>query len=261
MNQSITKSIDILKLFITNRTLSVTEVSNQLNEHKSKISRIMKTMATNDLLCQDAKSKLYSLGPIVLKLAYSSIGDVDIRRFAYPFMKKLNEVCNESILLSVLSGDEVIQVDQIASKHSLMVFSEIGKTFSLYTGALLNTTTGASARAIAAYMPWDDVKNRLMKDERYKRYKGKPDLLKIERYSEELKSIRETGYAVARCEINKGVIAISSPILNAMNNPIASITVIGPDIRLDKAAILETGEKLKEITTECAYAMRTYKQE
>lgn len=256
MNQSITKAIHILKLYFDHRTLSVGEVAEIMNEHKSNISRIMKTMSSNDIIYQDPKSKTYRLGPMVLKLAYSMLGDTDIRGVAYPFMKKLNDDCNESILLCIISGDEVIQVEQIASKHSLMVFSEIGKSFSLFTGAFLNTTTGASARAIAAFMPWEDVKNRLIRDKIMikKTNKHMPNL---EAYRKQLESIRDKGVAVANCEINKGVIAISAPILNTIDSPIASLTVIGPDIRLDDERILTISEKLRRTAKDCSDALRT----
>ncbi len=70
---------------------------------------------------------------------------------------------------------------------------------------------------------------------------------------DELALIRERGFAVSQQEYEDGVNAVSAPILDANQYPIASIAIVGPAFRLPQARLEELGKSVRETADAIAH--------
>ena len=72
---------------------------------------------------------------------------------ARPHLERIQSVTRETTNLVILVGDRVVYVDQVAGRHSMRMFTELGSS------ALAHTT--GSGKAMLAYQPAEDDRGHL----------------------------------------------------------------------------------------------------
>jgi DNA-binding IclR family transcriptional regulator len=69
---------------------------------------------------------------------------------------------------------------------------------------------------------------------------------------EELKAVRERGYALDIGEHFEGIHCIAAPLLDAHGRPFAAITIAGPSSRITEASFREWGEAITSAASDAA---------
>ncbi len=71
----------------------------------------------------------------------------------------------------------------------------------------------------------------------------------------QLQETRERGFSVSEQEFEEGINAVAAPILDAHQDPIAAMAIVGPAFRLDSKKLLELGRVLCDTTESLARDM------
>jgi DNA-binding IclR family transcriptional regulator len=238
--RAVERALDVLLCF-TNQTpeLTMTQIADQVGIHKSTAHRLLATLENKRFIQRDQNTGIYRLGIRLLQMAYLTLEQNDLRRLAVPFMHRLCDLYEENIDLTLLDDTDVIFVNIFEGPQRVKLAAAIGQRLPAFATA--------SGKAILGFMPEKLVRQILDR--------GMPQLTPYTLNSpdalfENLKSIRELGFAISEQELEEQINAVAAPIFDQENHPIASIAVAGPAYRLTRERMMEIGPGLVATTRE-----------
>jgi IclR family acetate operon transcriptional repressor len=144
--------------------------------------------------------------------------------WARPHLSRLVDAIGETANLAMLDGDRVVYVAQVPSRHSMRMFTEVGRRVHLHC-------TGVG-KVLLAGLPDDDVRQVLARagmPARTPRTLTDPDVLLAELHLTVVQ-----GYAIDDGEQEAGVRCIAVPVPGGALP--AAISVSGPETRLGSEA-------------------------
>lgn len=118
----------------SNRGLSLAEIAQRTGLARSSVHRILKDLEEQHYVMPVSRQGGYRLGPGLLKLAASSHAQLvaEMR----PVMVALAREVQENVDLAVLSGNDVVVVEQVKSSQRLQAVTEVGGTFAAHASSL-----------------------------------------------------------------------------------------------------------------------------
>jgi DNA-binding IclR family transcriptional regulator len=256
--RSVDRAITVLKAFSEEEPeLGVTELSQRLELPKSTVYRLLASLQQEGVVDQDPETEKYRLGIELVRLAGLVLKQIDVRQVARPYLQFLGEVSKETVNLSVLTGDgKVINIDGISSPRMVRNVGWIGREM------LPHCISGG--KALLAYLPQQRLERILAKGpvlssvlsevKGLQRFTEKTITDPI-RLQEELKRVRQQGYAVAQEELEVGLSAVAAPIWNHEGEVIAAVSVSGPSFRLSSEKIPELAELTKQTANKISHQL------
>ncbi len=241
---SVIKAIEILFLFTQKHEMSLTEITEKFGMKKSSAYKYLNTLERLKLIEKDPTTKKYRLGIKILELSGVVLENLELRRVAKPFLEELARKCNETIHLMVERDGEGVYIEKIDSPRTIRMYSQIGKRLPLHTGAV--------GKSLLAHMPEEKV-NEIISKPLIKFTEN--TLTDPEKLKEELRKIREKGYAIDNEEVEIGLKCVGAPIRNHMGKVIASISISGPSTRFMPDKMEEYIKLIKEYAMKISRAL------
>jgi DNA-binding IclR family transcriptional regulator len=209
------------------RGLSLSDLAARVELPRSTVHRIITALESEGLVAAASPNGRYQLGPELFRLAagaHSELG-IDFR----PVLRTLSAETNETVDLSVLIGDRVSFIDQVAAPQRLRAVSAIGASFPAHCTAngkaLLACYSDAFLRRLLpAQLP--AVTPNTITDR--------------EQLLEQIATIRSRGVAVDREEHTVGICAVGAALQDA-HGPVAALSVPVPTQRFtgNEATLIE----------------------
>jgi IclR family KDG regulon transcriptional repressor len=243
--RSLVKALAILDcLSADHPELGVSEIARQLDMPTSTVGRLLITLHSADILSQDPTTHRYRIGSKVLSWGAAYMNGLDVREKARPMLEELHRLTQETVNLYVLDGLDRVCVDRIESPQPLRVIVHVGERMPLYAGS--------AGKAILAYVPSALVKRILEKplERMTDNTITDPDKL-----LEELRSIRNHGYATSHSERFTDVLGLAAPIFDATGNVVASLNVAGPLVRFGDAEMAKYAPKAMQLAQEVSQCL------
>lgn len=132
--QVIARAAAVLRALQNNPAgLSLGELSKLLGLARSTVQRIVDALDAENLVIAASPTRGVRLGPALLALAAAT--RFEIVEVARPTMLEISRECGETVDLSLLDGDKLVFVDQVAGVHRLRAESAIGVSFPLHSTA------------------------------------------------------------------------------------------------------------------------------
>ena len=226
--QSIDRALSILEVLSDySEGLGVTEISEQVNLHKSTVYRLLTTLIYKGYVVQDAETNKYGITLKLFELGSKKVESMDLLSVSKEYTKKLMESVNEVVHLVVREGSEIVYIDKVEANNTIMMASTIGKRSPMYC-----TSVG---KAILAHLPEKKVKE-IWDNSKIVKYTDYT-ITDFEELKTELEDIRQKGYAVDNEENEMGVRCIGVPIFNRHGKVEAAISISGPAIRVTESKI------------------------
>ena len=222
--QSLHKAIRVLKAFTREEPrLSLTELNKKTGIGISSLQRFVSTLVYEGFLHKDERTKQYQLGLSLMVLGKLVEEESSLLTVAAPVLKRLNEQVGESVALNIIDGHERRCIYNLDSTFTLTAKTYVGDTAPLHAGA--------SAKTLLAFLTLEEQKAYIEEEELV----AVTDLTITdgETLLDNLAEIRKNGVAISRGERVRGAFSVSAPILSYTGRPIASITMIIPDLRKD----------------------------
>ncbi|MFI1962894.1 IclR family transcriptional regulator [Streptomyces pathocidini] len=239
--QSLERAFDLLeRMADAGGEVGLSELSTSSGLPLPTIHRLMRTLVACGYVRQQPNRR-YALGPRLIRLGESS--SRLLGTWARPYLARLVEETGETANMALLDGDEVVYVAQVPSRHSMRMFTEVGRR-------VLPHSTGVG-KALLADAPAKDVRALLART-------GMPaatekTITTPDGFLEALENVRRTGYAVDDNEQEIGVrcLAVSVP-----NSPTAAaISISGPAGRVTEAATEKIVPLLQEVAADLSVAL------
>ena len=242
------RALSIIEL-LNERTmgLSVNEVAAILKLPVNSVYRIMTTLELRKYVKKSKDGPGFILSEKLLQLATPVTGDPSFIESVIPYLYKLRDDTQESMLAGTFVNEEGIVLEQIDGLHNFSFKVKPGLRFPLHTSA--------PGKAFLASLPDTESKQIIA---RLKLTRFTPKTITTQaKLHKELTEVRQLGYAVDREEEMEGQICIGAVIKNKKNNIAGAIWLVAPSNRMDKQKIHHTGRLIKqsvdEISTNLGY--------
>jgi DNA-binding IclR family transcriptional regulator len=219
--QSVSRAVRSLELIAEAGELGVTELGRRLGVHKATASRLASTLAECGLVERDPATDRYRLGFGLIRLAGAAMAGLDLVSSARPVLEDLAERTRETVTIGVVSGDDVVSIDQVTGTRSIVSVSWVGQRTPLHT-----TSTG---KIFLAFMEEPERERRLAQplERATKRSLVDPGQLRAQ-----LDDVRRRGYAQTLEELEEGLNAVAAPVRQADGEVVAAVSVSGPAFRM-----------------------------
>lgn len=184
--------------------------------------RLLRTLVEGGYVWQ-GPTRRYALGPRLIRLGEAASRLLGAR--ARPVLAELVGEVGETANMALLEGDEVVYVAQVPSRHSVRMFTEVGRRVKPHS-------TGVG-KALLAQLPKETAQEILRRTglpAATPRTITDPAVLMAE-----LDRVRAQGYAVDDEEQELGVRCVAVPVTGAPT--LAAISVSGPQGRLTRDVV------------------------
>jgi DNA-binding IclR family transcriptional regulator len=240
--RSVERALDILLCFNSEKpSLSLTQIAEQVGMHKSTIHRLLATLEAKRFVMRDKVTGLYQLGFRFIELASIMLHDLDINRWAQPYLHQLTDLSGETVDLAVIDGDHVVYLQVVESPQRVKIAAAVGEQLPMYC-----TATG---KAFLAYLPESQVEEILANG--IARY-TENTLTTPEDLFRDLRQVRRRGFAISEQEYERDINAVAAPVLDINGCPLAVIAIVGPSFRLSHDRMIKLGQSLLATTSAIA---------
>jgi DNA-binding IclR family transcriptional regulator len=255
---AIDRAIQVLYLFKNSekKEYGVSEISRLLDLNKSTVHNILNTLSHHRFLVQNETTRRYRLGPALSELGGLVQSQIDVREIARPYLRRLMEQTEATILLGTFEGRHITIVDKEEPFTHLRVTASIGMQLPFCAGSF--------GKVFLAYLPAATI-DQLLTGSGLRSFTP-TSIINPDQYRAALAAVRSQGYAIDdNEEYLEDVKAISVPIFtihtsspvsesNKHNRSVAAaITLVNFSSRLSPQKIVqftpllvEAGQKISE---------------
>ena len=218
---AVDEAIKLLFLVAQEPGLGLTELSKRSANTKARTFRLLTTLEQRNLVERRGDAAVYYLGYKALHLGAAAQTQIELLQCVKEPVERLGRMFNETVAVRVRDGLETVCVAHAESSQSLRVHGEVFRRHSLYAGA--------SSKVLLAFAPAEIVDAVLAMERR--RFTPTTPVAKGA-LTQQIRQVREQGYAVSIGERAADTAAIAVPIRNATAAVIAALSISTPASRM-----------------------------
>jgi DNA-binding IclR family transcriptional regulator len=238
-SRTVDKALSILAQFtVSEPQLGVSELSRRLGLTRSTVHRLLASLRQGGLIEQDPATHKYRLGRTAVDLGYTAIYTDPLLVTALPLLYFLSEQVGETVYLGERRGNEVATVLHVLSPSSR-------EQMHWYNRLPLHSSS--SGKILLAYSGEGYLADWLEQDLPAYTEHTVTDPVALR---EELRQIREQGFAACSEEYNLGVNAVAVPVSDQEDVVVAALSVLGPAYTLTRDKAMASVERMKAVSRE-----------
>ncbi len=247
MTKSAVRALQLLELLAERgEPLSHGEISDALEVPKSSLTELLGAMITRRYIRRSgAGGERFALDVGILPLAGAILRQTDLVRLTQPVLESMMQRTGESAALAVRAADEVVVIARVTCNHPVAYALSIGQRGPLHAAAagkaLLGATSAAEREHYLAHAQLVALTPHTITD---------PQVLR-----RQLDAIADGAVAVGREELFEGVVTQALAVRDADGQPVASLSIGMPSMRVtaEKQRLVEA--VLREATSEVSAAL------
>ncbi|MBY0235340.1 MAG: DNA-binding transcriptional regulator KdgR, partial [Burkholderiaceae bacterium] len=174
---------------------------------------------------QESGSERYGLTMRAFELGAKALQYPDLVDLSKHHMQMLADATGETVHLGTLIDSEIIYVHKIDSRHTLGMYSRIGRRAPLHCTAIGKVL-----------MAWEHPqrRDRVLDGAEFQRFRDKTIVDRGE-FLAELDRVKAQGFGEDREEFDDHIRCLGIPIFDRLGQPIAGMSVSFPTFRYDEA--------------------------
>jgi IclR family KDG regulon transcriptional repressor len=202
--------------------LGVTQLAADLNLDKATVHRLLNAMEKFGMIERNAESERYRLGLKLHELGNKAVESRTLQSEAHRFLLEMSRRSHETVSLAVPGAGGILCLDRVNSPHTIITArTNIGAQFPAHCTAV--------GKAVLAFLPDKEIDAILLRN-------GLPrftpsTFTRAFDLKENLRQIRQCGYAIDNQELERGLSGVAAPVLLAENRVVAAVGIAGPTLR------------------------------
>ncbi|GLU30107.1 IclR family transcriptional regulator C-terminal domain-containing protein [Brucella sp. NBRC 12950] len=208
------KGLKVIEAFTADRPkLSIAEAADVTGYDRATTRRCLLTLAELGYCAYDGK--YFTVTPRILRLGTGCLAAMPLPRIVQPYLDQLSEQIHQSTSVSILDGSEIVYVARAAQQRVMSV--------TLMPGSRLPAYCTSMGRVLLAALPEEQAKDILMEGPlhaRTPRTETSP-----RRLLDQLRHIREHGFAAIDQEVEMGLRSIAVPLTDFRQKTVAALNV------------------------------------
>lgn len=214
------------------------EISRRTGINASTVSRLLATLAQNELVRRVPETGRFRLGPRLVELGNAALARDDLRQLAHPHLEALTAATGETATLSVPDEHSTITVDFVQSPASVRSVAQVGRPSVTHATATGKVFLAHRGRLPAGPLP--AYTSRTITD--------------AAALAAEVARARKRGWAQAIGEREQDLNAIAAPVLGRDGCLVAVLGLQGPAARFGPRAMRAAAEVLVARSAQLASA-------
>lgn len=204
--------------------MSLGEISQQVGLAKSTTKRIISALEAANFVRTVGPGEI-TLGAGLIRLA--SLAQIDVVEAARPWLRKLNEAVNETVVLSTANKLHIVILHRIIANRQLVVMPKLGP------GELQLHCTSAGRTLLARHS--DAEVAALLSSKAIPEGGAAPDLPIL---LKQLENIRSRGFAIDQDELMEGITTLAAGVDTVFGRLAVSIPMPSTRFQRDEAQYL-----------------------
>jgi IclR family transcriptional regulator, KDG regulon repressor len=224
----------------------VTQLASDLGLTKATVHRLLNAMERFDLIERNTAGERYRLGLRLHQLGSRALESRTLRTEARRLLMEMSRRSRETVSLATPAPGGVTCLDRLDSPHTIF-------TVCTPVGSMFPAHCTAAGKAILAYLADDEVEE-LVRRHGMKQYTPFT-ITQMARLKDNLRLIRQRGYAVDHQELERGLSGVAAPVLSAHERVIAAVGIAGPTLRFRGKELAEKVALATEIGARLSMAL------
>ena len=233
--QAVLRAIALLKAFTLERPeRDVAELADETGLRRSTVHRLLSALESEGLVTKEATPGRYRLGPTAAALGVRALRSSRLHQTVRPALELLVDETGETATLEVFTEGKMLILDEVLGARLIGASPSLGTAWALHA-----TSTGKALLAALSPARASEILSPPLK-----RFTSTTitDMTGLE---EEFETIRRSGYAAARGELEEGYTAVGAVVHVPMVEPYAALSLGGPSARLEGEALFRLGALVK----------------
>jgi DNA-binding IclR family transcriptional regulator len=219
--------LTVLDMFDRDRTtVSVGEIAQRLDLHRSNASRIAATLAAARFLQPTGEPGQYRLAGKLVALGQLALEQTDVVTAAAQPLADLVAELGETGHLAVLDGPTTVTVNVVDGWHTVRMHSFVGKRAPAHCSSM--------GKILLAGLSDDEI--HALYQETPPERRTANTITSVPALKKHLGEIRAQGYSVDNEELEADLCCVAAPLFDPLGQVVASISVSGPSSRVATAA-------------------------
>lgn len=212
--QSLDRGLSVIRAFDADHPrLTLSEVAGVTGLSRAAARRFLHTLV--QLGYMNSSDSRFSLRPKILELGYAYLSSLTLPEVAMPHLEELVAQVRESSSVSELDGEDVVYIARVPTKRIMTVAISVGTRFPAYATSM--------GRVLLAYRDSAWLEEYL-RTATFSHLTGHT-ITDAASLRDELKRIRERGWALVDQELEQGLRSVAAPIRDSGGAVVASINV------------------------------------
>lgn len=220
--------------------LTLTQVAERTGLPPSTTHRLLTTMESERFVRYDVAAGIWQIGVSAFVTGSAFVRTRNLLHLAKPFLRRLVEMTNETANIFVESGGQVVCLDQVESRHAMRAITQVGGRLPLHASG--------SGKALLSMMS-KDRRDRILSALSFTRLTP-ATITDRDRFEDALEEARRAGFASDDGEHAEGLRCAAAVIFGEAGEPVAALSVSGPQSRLGDARMKELGQHVRQIAQE-----------
>jgi DNA-binding IclR family transcriptional regulator len=244
LHQNIGRATMVLTALAANSAdgMRLTDVVNTTSLGKATVHRVLSGLVAHGLVDQEKATGRFYLSLKLIGWAMAAGDRFGLARLAGPAMVRLSQRTQDTIYLSLRSGDEAICIERREGSFPI-------KTLTLRVGDRRPLGVGAGSLAMLAFLPDEDVE-RVLASQRAEQSRFGIDEITLR---DMITIARQLGYTLNDERVIQGMSAVGVPIRRPNGQPFAALSVAAISSRLQMprresivASLRQEAEQIEE---------------
>lgn len=231
-------------LMLSGKPMSIPQLSTTLAIPRNTTYDLVGTLAEIGVVSTQDDGKVW-LGFYAFELGAAYGNSVELIRLARSVAAELSIKTNETCQLAILDGREVVYLAKEEGRQAVRLVSEVGVHLPAHATAV--------GKAQLAYLP-DDELTDLFRGTTLERLTPNT-ITDVHELRQQLREVRQQGYAVDNQEGTPDACCVAAPILNGNSHPVAGLSISAPVSRWSDRLAKEMAELLREATGQLSRRM------
>jgi IclR family transcriptional regulator, KDG regulon repressor len=242
---AVLKVFAILQALAEREEVGISDLSVRLAMPKATVYRFLQTMKTLGYVRQEADSERYGLAMRMFELGAKALQYPDLVEIAKVPMQRIADATGETVHLGTLIDSEIIYVHKVDSRHTLGMYSRIGRRAPLHCTAIGKVL-----------MAWEHPsrRERILDGCDFKPFREKTITARKD-YEAELQRTLAQGFGQDREEFDDHIRCAAIPVFDRLNQVVAGISVSFPSFRYDLAREPELVAMLRDASRDMSRAL------
>jgi len=238
--QALDRGLMLLGALAREGKTTLTELALGIGMPPSSAHRLLITLQKHGYADFDEATQEWMVGVEAFRVGSAFAQRTSLVEAARDVMRHLMEETGETANLAIAADGDVVFMSQVETQHPIRAFFSPGTRGPMHSSGI--------GKVLLADMARRDV-------ERILQNKGLPEftpktITSPEALFNDLDRTRARGWSFDDEERHLGMRCIAAPVYNGFGEAVAGISVSGPVVRLDDAAIAEVAPKVKRAAAE-----------
>ena len=249
-SQTLQRGLMILRILTRHgaKGMRIHEIEKKSKLNKTTAMRLTKTLVSENFLVHDARTKTYTLGPESYAVGLAAEPRYGLQRLAEPHLRKLSLETGDCVLFSIIHGVEWV---------CLSIFD--GATpippQTLKPGDHYPLGAGSAGLAMLAFMSKDEQEKIIAMNK--PKIQSEFPHANVSEIDQELKEFIAQGYSFIPGSLVQGYWALGVPLLDSKGIPLAAISLVTSEDRLQLSRRLILANRMIQISQEIQNAQIT----